>query len=114
VRLNFEGFHKGAAFAAVSFLVLFVVRWLTVQSGRWLWRSFSRLEREIMAWFLPRGLITAVLGIQVLEVRGNEFQFLPDLAFAVILLTNLVLLAGTIRARSLPDIPETEKLPVPV
>ncbi|HUI74814.1 MAG TPA: cation:proton antiporter [Candidatus Acidoferrum sp.] len=114
VRLNFEGFHKGAPFAAVCFLVLFVARWLSIQSGRWLWPSFSRLEREIMVWFFPRGLITAVLGIQVLEARGNEFQFLPDLAFAVILLTNLILLAGTIRARSLPEISELPKMPVPV
>jgi Na+:H+ antiporter len=113
VRLNFEGFRKGAAFAAVCFLVLFVVRWFVVQSGRWLWRGFSRLEREIMVWFLPRGLITAVLGIQVLETRGNEFQFLPDLAFAVILLTNLVLLAGTIRARNLQDVPGSGAIVAP-
>jgi hypothetical protein len=68
-----------------------------------------------MIWFLPRGLITAVLGIQVLEARGTQFEFLPSLAFAVILLTNFVLLIGTFRARSLPALVEAaspDALPV--
>ena len=55
-----------------------------------------------MVWFVPRGLITAVLGIQVLDARGATFEFLPELAFAVVLLTNLILLVGTVRARALP------------
>lgn len=55
-----------------------------------------------MVWFVPRGLITVVLGIQVVESRGASFAFLPSLAFAVVLLTNLTVLAGTIRARNLP------------
>ncbi len=59
-----------------------------------------------MVWFIPRGLITAVLGIQVLEARGATFEFLPSLAFAVVLLTNLILLVGTIRARHLPAVEE--------
>jgi hypothetical protein len=54
-----------------------------------------------MVWFLPRGLITVVLGIEVLEGRGSDFAFLPSLAFAVVLLTNLTVLIGTIRARNL-------------
>ena len=54
-----------------------------------------------MVWFLPRGLITAVLGIDVLEARGAQFEFLPSLAFAVILLSNLVLLIGTFRTRGI-------------
>jgi hypothetical protein len=44
------------------------------------------------------------LGIEVLEARGNDFAFLPSLAFAVILLSNLVLLVGTIRAQNLPPV----------
>jgi CBS-domain-containing membrane protein len=52
-----------------------------------------------MIWYLPRGLITAVLGIQVVEARGADFEFLPSLAFAVILMTNLALLIGALRAR---------------
>jgi NhaP-type Na+/H+ or K+/H+ antiporter len=94
---------------------LFLARWFAVQGGRLAWRNFTPQERELMIWFLPRGLITAVLGIQVLEARGPQFEFLPSLAFAVILLTNFVLLIGTFRACSLPALVETassEELPV--
>jgi hypothetical protein len=52
-------------------------------------------------------LITAVLALQVFEARGTGYEFLPDLAFAIVLLSNVVLLGGTLRARSLPAI-ETE------
>jgi hypothetical protein len=62
-----------------------------------------------MIWFLPRGLITAVLGIRIVEARGANFEFLPSLAFAVILITNLALLIGTLRARQLFP----EPLPAP-
>jgi len=40
----------------------------------------------------------------VLEARGATFDFLPSLAFAVILLSNLVLLIGTFRARGLAPV----------
>jgi len=60
------------------------------------------LKRELMVWFVPRGLITAVLGIEVVEARGTVFAFLPSLAFAVVLLSSLTVLIGTIRARNLP------------
>ncbi len=39
-----------------------------------------------------------MLGIEVLESRGKDFAFLPSLAFAVVLLSNLILLVGTVRA----------------
>jgi hypothetical protein len=43
----------------------------------------------------------------VLEARGAVFEFLPSLAFAVILLSNLTLLIGTVRANKLPaTVPE--------
>jgi hypothetical protein len=45
--------------------------------------------REAILWRLPRGLITVVLAIQVSELGGSEVAFLPELAFAVILVTNL-------------------------
>jgi len=37
------------------------------------------------------------------QSRGDESAFLPSLAFAVVLLTNLILLVGTVRARKLPE-----------
>jgi CBS-domain-containing membrane protein len=58
-----------------------------------------------MVWFLPRGLITAVLGIEIVNFRGADFAFLPSLAFTVILITNLALLIGSLRARRLFPVP---------
>jgi NhaP-type Na+/H+ or K+/H+ antiporter len=99
--VEFAGLRKNLLFALGCFGALLVARWIAVEAGRPIWRDFSRREREIMVWFLPRGLITAVLGIDVLEKRGDAFDFLPSLAFAVILLSNLVLLIGTFRARGM-------------
>jgi len=99
--VEFDGLKKNILFALGCFGALLVARWIAVEAGRPIWRDFSRREREIMVWFLPRGLITAVLGIDVLEARGDAFDFLPSLAFAVILLSNLVLLIGTFRARGM-------------
>ena len=45
-------------------------------------------------------------GIDVLEARGAAFEFLPSLAFAVILLSNLVLLIGTFRTRGMAPVVE--------
>jgi hypothetical protein len=40
----------------------------------------------------------------VLQARGGAFDFLPSLAFGIILLTNLTLLIGSVRARNLPAV----------
>jgi cell volume regulation protein A len=83
---------------------LLVARWLAVQGSRWSWREIDSRDRELVFWLLPRGLITAVLAIQVLEARGSEFAALPTLAFAVILVTNLLVLLGTVRVRQHPAV----------
>ena len=99
--VEFQGLRKHAVLALGCFGALLIARWLSVESGRFAWRAFTSQERELMIWFLPRGLITAVLGIQIVEARGADFEFLPSLAFAVILMTNLALLIGSLRARRL-------------
>jgi len=99
--VEFAGLRKNVVLALGCFGALLAARWIAVEAGRRAWRGFTRREREIMVWFLRRGLITAVLGIDVLEARGAQFEFLPSLAFAVILLSNLVLLIGTFRARGI-------------
>ncbi len=99
--VNFKELRQIIVLASLCFAALLIARAVAVETGRLAWRDFSRLERELMLWFIPRGLITAVLGIEVLEARGNEFAFLPSLAFAVVLFSNLVLLIGTVRARNL-------------
>jgi potassium/hydrogen antiporter len=100
--VDYAGLRKNILLAILCFVTILVARVIAVQTGRLAWRTFSARERELMVWFVPRGLITAVLGIEVLEARGTAFGFLPSLAFAVVLLTNLILLVGTVRARSLP------------
>ncbi len=100
--VEFEGLRKNLLLAFLCFSAIFVARWVAIHAGRLAWRTFSPLELELMVWFVPRGLITVVLGIQVVESRGASFAFLPSLAFAVVLLTNLTVLVGTIRARNLP------------
>ena len=100
--VDYTGLRKNLVFALLCFAAIVVARIAAVQTGRLGWRTFTALERELMVWLVPRGLITAVLAIEVLEARGAEFAFLPSLAFALILLTNAVLLVGTVRARNLP------------
>ncbi len=106
--VEFEGLRKNTVLALLCFAAIFVARWVIIQIGRLAWRTFTKLELELMIWFVPRGLISVVLGIQILEARGAAFEFLPSLAFAVVLLTNLTVLVGTIRARNLPP-PTTAK-----
>jgi cell volume regulation protein A len=103
--VDFGGLRRNAVLALGCFGALFIARWLVVQGGRMAWRNFNAQERELMVWFLPRGLVTAVLGIEVTEVLGDRFAFLPSLAFAIILLTNLVLLIGTVRAKKIAALP---------
>lgn len=108
--VDFSGLRKNILLAVFCFAAILVARLAAVEAGRLAWRTFSSLERELMVWFVPRGLITAVLGIQVLEARGSDFAFLPSLAFAVILLTNVILLVGTFRARKLPQLAEAPQV----
>jgi cell volume regulation protein A len=77
--------------------VIFLARWVSIQSCRWTWRSLGPSDREKILWMLPRGLITIVLAIEIVEVRGQSMAFLPPMSFAVILLTNLILVFGSIR-----------------
>jgi potassium/hydrogen antiporter len=79
---------------------LFFARWLAIHSSRWAWKEISVPGREAILWMLPRGLITVVLAIQVSGARASELAFLPGLAFAVILATNLLLVFGSWRLHS--------------
>ncbi len=74
-------------------------RGLAVGASSWSWREFDPRERELVMWIMPRGLITVVLALQVVAARGNEFAFLPEAAFAVILATSGLLVIGSLRAR---------------
>jgi Na+(H+)/acetate symporter ActP len=78
-----------------------VARAIAVQLSRVAWRGATPREREFAVLMIPRGLITAVLALEVLEAKPNELVFLTSLAFAVILSTNLFVLLAAIRARGI-------------
>jgi Na+:H+ antiporter len=78
---------------------ILVGRWLGAVVSRWSRHEIPAQERELIIWILPRGLITAVLAIQVFEAKGAEFAFLPAVAFAVILATNVIVIVGSMRFR---------------
>lgn len=76
---------------------LFVARWLALQVSRLVFRDVGAKERELMLWIMPRGLITVVLALEVVAAR-SEVSFLSALAFAVILVTNVMMVVGSLRA----------------
>jgi Na+:H+ antiporter len=75
-----------------------VARWVAVRTTWWAWHVTSPVERELPIWIQPRGLITVVLALGVVDARGASYNFLPQIAFAVVLLTNLLVIVGSIRA----------------
>jgi len=81
--------------------VIFLARWISIQFCRWTWRGLTSADREKILWMLPRGLITIVLAIEIIEVRGQSMSFLSPMSFAVILLTNLILVFGSIRTKKM-------------
>jgi potassium/hydrogen antiporter len=84
---------------------LFLARWLAIHSSDWAWEGIGEHNRELIFWVLPRGLITVVLAIRVAEARGLELAFVPGLAFAVILVTNALLVLASLRARQAAALP---------
>jgi len=92
-------FREHPLLMASTLAALFAARWLAVLASRWSWRGIGREGRDAILWMLPRGLITVVLAIEATEARGRELSFLPGLAFAIILATNLMLVLGSLRGR---------------
>jgi cell volume regulation protein A len=90
--------------------VIFLARWVSIQLCRWTWRGLGASDREKILWMLPRGLITIVLAIEVVEVRGQSMSFLPPMSFAVILLTNLILVFGSIRTNRMASTEMPEEI----
>ena len=87
-----------------------LARWLAARGSRWSRHEIPEHERKLIIWILPRGLITAVLAVQVVESMGKEFSFLPAIAFAVILVTNAIVIVGSITSQ--PRRAETTDMPV--
>jgi len=92
------------AIATVLILTgLVIARVISVCSTTWSLKSISWSERELVFWLFPRGLVNAVLAIQV---AGKEpaLVFLPEMALTVILVTNLLMVLGAFRFRLHPTV----------
>ncbi len=83
---------------------IYLARWISIQLCRWSWRDIGPPDREKILWMLPRGLITIVLALEVVDVRGQSMEFLPAMSFAAILLTNLILVFGSVRTSKVASV----------
>jgi len=77
---------------------LVLARFLAVQGSRWIVKDVERRDTELLFWMLPRGLVTAVLALEITNDRGAVFGFLPAMAFTVVMVTNLFIVWGSVRA----------------
>ena len=87
---------------------LVVARYVAVEGSRWVLRDVARRDSELLFWMLPRGLVTAVLALEILNDRGQVFSFLPAMAFTVVLVTNLFIVWGAVRAGGVSTTLETQ------
>lgn len=102
VVVKISGLRGYAGFTLAVFTALVVARLIAVEATGWTWKERDRGARRLAMLLFPRGLITAVLAIEVIEARGAAFAFLPALAFSMILLTNVLLVIGSVRAGAKP------------
>jgi cell volume regulation protein A len=77
---------------------LLLARFVAMQGSRWVVRDVDPSDTELLFWMLPRGLVTAVLALEIVNDRGAIFSFLPAMAFTVVLVTNLFIVWGSVRA----------------
>ncbi len=92
-------FRRYPGLMAATIATLWFGRWLAVQCSRWSWHDIDKDGRELILWMLPRGLITVVLAVQVLDAKGQSMAFRSQLAFAVILATSFLAIIASIRAK---------------
>jgi cell volume regulation protein A len=80
-------------------MALVLARYLAVRATSWSVRDIEEADTELLVLMFPRGLITAVLALQVLAARGPDFFYLPAMAFAVVIFTNLFVIAASVRSK---------------
>lgn len=91
---------------------LLISRSIAIWISRLALHGITEKEREIIFFMMPRGLITAVLAVEVSSARGDEFAFLPAMALTVIVVTNAMLVVGSMRAR--PQTTQQQVIPLDV
>jgi cell volume regulation protein A len=84
---------------AAIIVALLIARLVSVYMTRWSIRGSTSADSELLFLMLPRGLITAVLALQIVSARGHDFFFLPAMAFTVVLLTNVFVIVAAMRTR---------------
>jgi potassium/hydrogen antiporter len=98
--VEFGGLRKELVASLGIFGVFLVARAIAVEFSRVAWRGTTKREREIAILLIPRGLITAVLAFAAIEAEPGSLEFLTSLTFGVILLSNLLVLLASIRAKT--------------
>ena len=99
--ISFHGLRNQLLTSLGILGVFLAVRFIAVLCSRVVWRGTSSRERELATLLIPRGLITAVLTLEVVQAMPAELAFLPALTFALILFTNGLVLIASIRAKVL-------------
>jgi cell volume regulation protein A len=84
-------------------VALVLARYVAVRATRWSIRDIVPADSALLFLMMPRGLITAVLALQVLAARGQMFFFLPAMAFTVVLFTNIFVVVAAVTARHAED-----------
>jgi Na+:H+ antiporter len=116
VLVHVQGLTRYIPLVAGILGAIILARWLAARATGWLWLGGHALERELPVWIFPRGLITVVLALEVLQTRGAAFAPLAEISFAVILATNLILIGGAFRAAHIAALsahPEPKPAPLP-
>ena len=110
--IQFAGLKKQLLPSLGILAVFLIARVLAVLSSRIVWRGASYREMEFGTLLIPRGLITAVLALEVIQAAPTGLAYFPSLTFALILFTNVLILPASIRARALvaPAEPPADEL----
>ncbi len=74
-------------------------RWLAVRGTSWSIRDITKSDTELLVLMFPRGLITAVLALQVLSAKGQQLFYLPAMAFTVVIFTNIFVVVAAVRCK---------------
>jgi len=92
---------------------LMLARFVAVEGSRWVLRDVTRHDSDLLFWMLPRGLVTAVLALEIVNDRGQVFSFLPAMAFTAVLVTNAFIVWGAVHAGRSASAVEIHPLPAP-
>jgi cell volume regulation protein A len=95
-------------------VALLIARAASVYGTRWSIRGSTPADNELLFLMLPRGLITAVLALQIVSARGAAFNFLPAMAFTVVLVTNMFVVIASFRLKPVMEAGTVTSTPGPV